>query len=580
MIVTPCLMDAMSTETTSLGIFPKTIGGLLKEKNLKVPPSQRSYRWDAENVNQLFTDIQTAIDEPDDEYFLGSIISIDSKKKIAIYDGQQRLATTMILIAAIRDYCFLAGEADLAADTERDFLVSKKERGSTELTSHLTLNTKDHEYFAARVLAREDAPNRKALPKPSKLTRDSHKRIDGAATAAKAFVATIIGTRTGAAAISQLNKWLKFIEDSLTIIGVQVASEKMAFVIFETMNDRGLGLSASDLLKNLLHSKTEDDRRDTIIQKWDSMCGVLETITGEEENIVEYVRCFWVMKNGQTRTRVLYDRIKDRITNDSKAIEFATQLESAVQSYAAIVLSSHDLLSDRGGTVKSNIETLRILGVSQLRPLLLAAFEKFSAGEFAKILERCVAWSIRFLITGEPSGNVEGYYARAATEVWNGQHTSAKQVIAVVKVNIPDDALFKAAFSVTTVKNTNIARLYLRALQVTADGKTDPDYSPSQLSHITLEHILPVKPDPGWEHFSDEERKAYVYRLGNLALIGSDANGKLGSKSFSQKKETLENDTTYSLTKEAGKETQWRAEEINKRQLRLADLAVSTWPIL
>lgn len=569
----------MATDSTSLGIIPKTIGNLLKDKNLKVPPSQRSYRWAVENVEELFKDIQAAIDEPADEYFLGSVISIASKNKISIYDGQQRLATAMILIAAIRDYCASAGDGELASDIEKDFLVSKKARGSSEFTSHFTLNTKDHQYFEHRVLFREDTAERKALPKPSKLTRDSSERVDAAATAAKSFVQTIVGNRNGPEAIARLHKWLDFIEQSLTVIWVQVSSEKMAFVIFETMNDRGLRLSASDLLKNLLHSKTEDDRRDVIIQKWDSMCAVLETIAGEEENIVEYVRCFWVMKHGQTRTRILFDRIKDRITNGSKAIEFATELESVVQSYAAIVLSSHDQLVDRGGTVKAHIETLKILGVSQLRPLLLSAFVKFNAVEFAKLLERCVSWSVRFLITGEPSGNVEGYYARAAVEVWSERHTSAKQVVAVMKFHIPDDRLFKAAFAGVAIKNSQIARFYLRALQVTADGKADPDYSPSMLSHITLEHILPTKPDAGWEHFSEEERKAYVNRLGNLALIGSRVNGKLGSKAFALKKNALQKETDYSLTNEVGKEKQWRAEEIDKHQMRLATLAVKTWPI-
>lgn len=148
-----------------------------------------------------------------------------------------------------------------------------------------------------------------------------------------------------------------------------------------------------------------------------------------------------------------------------------------------------------------------------------------------------------------------------------------------MKFHIPDDRLFKAAFAGVAIKNSQIARFYLRALQVTADGKADPDYSPSMLSHITLEHILPTKPDAGWEHFSEEERKAYVNRLGNLALIGSRVNGKLGSKAFALKKNALQKETDYSLTNEVGKEKQWRAEEIDKHQMRLATLAVKTWPI-
>jgi uncharacterized protein with ParB-like and HNH nuclease domain len=87
----------------NIRITPATIGRLLKEQRLHVPPSQRSYRWKSEHAEDLFRDISTAIDDGDEEYFLGSIVSIETQGKILIYDGQQRLATTMILIAAIRN---------------------------------------------------------------------------------------------------------------------------------------------------------------------------------------------------------------------------------------------------------------------------------------------------------------------------------------------------------------------------------------------------------------------------------------------------------------------------------------------
>lgn len=82
----------------NIHIVPKTIGKLLKEDTLHVPPSQRSYRWKEEHVEDLFRDIRSAIDNESDEYFLGSIVSIETNGRILIYDGQQRLATTMILI--------------------------------------------------------------------------------------------------------------------------------------------------------------------------------------------------------------------------------------------------------------------------------------------------------------------------------------------------------------------------------------------------------------------------------------------------------------------------------------------------
>src|SRR5437899_7773 len=77
--------------------------------------------------------------------------------------------------------------------------------------------------------------------------------------------------------------------------------------------------------------------RNDVIQKWASMTGTLETVEGEEENVVEYIRCFWVSRYGHTRTRYLYDKIKDRITNPGRAIALLSSLEEAAQDYAAII---------------------------------------------------------------------------------------------------------------------------------------------------------------------------------------------------------------------------------------------------
>lgn len=99
----------MPTNTVGIDISPETIGHILHEKGLRVPLSQRSYRWEAEHVEDLYKDINAAVLEALDEYFVGSIVGIKSNGVTSIYDGQQRLATTMILIAAIRDYFHKAG---------------------------------------------------------------------------------------------------------------------------------------------------------------------------------------------------------------------------------------------------------------------------------------------------------------------------------------------------------------------------------------------------------------------------------------------------------------------------------------
>src|SRR5260370_12844664 len=123
----------------NIRISAMTIGKLLKEERLEVPPSQRSYRWKQEHAEDLFRDMRTAIDEDADEYFLGSIVSIETNNKILVYDGQQRLATTMILIAAIRNALISLNNEKDARIAEGSYLFSER-RGGVDPTPHLVLN--------------------------------------------------------------------------------------------------------------------------------------------------------------------------------------------------------------------------------------------------------------------------------------------------------------------------------------------------------------------------------------------------------------------------------------------------------
>jgi uncharacterized protein with ParB-like and HNH nuclease domain len=83
------------------------IGKALINKRLAVPIYQRSYAWEDKHVLDLFSDISEAISKNETEYFVGSIVTTKNEtQRPEVVDGQQRLATTTILIAAIRDYFF------------------------------------------------------------------------------------------------------------------------------------------------------------------------------------------------------------------------------------------------------------------------------------------------------------------------------------------------------------------------------------------------------------------------------------------------------------------------------------------
>lgn len=554
-----------------------TIGNILQQDKLglRVPINQRSYAWKKEHIEDLYSDLASAIADGRSDYFLGSIVVVSVNDAIEVFDGQQRLATSMILIAAMRDYFLRSGDTKTAQRIEEDSLFSEHRR-THEVTTHFRLNAEDHDFFSKRILLRPDAPERIAAKKTH--IKESHKRIHAAAGLAAERVRTIVDGLPVDRKADQLHRWLDFLDKGAQVIWVQVQDERTAFTIFETMNDRGLHLSSADLLKNALYYKAED-RKEEAIQKWQAMCAVLESIEGEEEGVVDYIRYYWVANYGpKVRSRELYDKMKATLTNKTRAIDLASALEVSAHDYAAALTSSHDTWASYGPGMRSKIATLRSLGVTQVRPLLLAAIKKFSPKQISKLFDLCICWSVRCLLGGVPSGTLEGHYGRNAFEIIQGKLADIEALTDAMMKIVPDDRRFQAAAGTVNVANAALARYYLRVLQMQDDGEAEPQYVPSDGREITLEHILPEKPNSDWSHIPPDEAKALLNRLGNQALLTGTVNSGLGNVGYDVKKPALDG-SDFSLTKAAAGYASWGVDEITERQKRLAELAVKAWPL-
>jgi uncharacterized protein with ParB-like and HNH nuclease domain len=95
----------MAVKGLGISVSDAGIGATLNQHLLMVPPNQRSYAWEESHVQTLFEDFSGAIATGSESYFLGTLVLTQGLgDRLEVADGQQRLATTSILIAAIRDY--------------------------------------------------------------------------------------------------------------------------------------------------------------------------------------------------------------------------------------------------------------------------------------------------------------------------------------------------------------------------------------------------------------------------------------------------------------------------------------------
>jgi len=536
--------------SSEIGIGHEALANILKTQELSMDSNQRSYAWNGENVKELFQDLQKAIAENEPEYFLGSIVVTRSEGHVV--DGQQRLATTAILLAAMRDFLIENKDEDRAIDIERDFLFRRDFR-SQETIARLTLNGRDHDFFNKRILSRPGSPDRKMPPDKN---RDSHDRILEAAVVARERVKQITDPYASHLRAEKLSDWIDYLLKKARVIEISVPDDANAYTIFETLNDRGVDLSISDLLKvNIFNVAGE--RLKEAETRWESMNGTLEAVGGEEL-AKTYIRHLWVAMKGPTRERELLTEIKKSLTSKQAAIDLAVDLAENAKFYTAILNSNHPHWNNNK-TLQSLITDINALGVVQVR----------------------VSWSVRFLIYGGAGGGtLERNYSERAASIWVGKITTTKALFADMQSILPSDVEFTEAFAGARVARPHLARYYLRAMELKVSGG-DPCMIPNpDTDVVSLEHVLPENPDASWK-IKPEVAEAFYKRIGNLALLSTPINNSVtvGNNGFTVKKPFLAA-SPFKLTKEIANYSDWGPDQISKRQAILAELAVKTWPLL
>lgn len=546
------------------------IAGQIKERLLAVPIYQRSYAWTDDQVREFWTDLRSAFAENNSEYFLGTLVLTKQANppRDGIIDGQQRLATTSILLAAIRDEYRSRGDNQRADIVQKEYLATS-DLASAQEVARLSLSSDDLQFFQKRIVEAVD---------DTRSSRPSHDLIIVAYDYFKEQIAKVADD-AGPEWTARLTKWVTFLRDSVKTIVLEVPTDSDAYLIFETLNDRGADLTIADLLKNYLFGHAGPNL-DAVRDGWMMVLGSLE-IPAENSVFTTFLRHYWSSVRGAVRERELYKSIKEHVATEPQVLEFITKLQAAAELYSALLNDSHDYWDRFGATVKNNVETLLRLDLEQNRPLLLAVLQHFTDGEKKRLLKALVSWSVRGLVVGGiGGGTAEKAYCSAAVKVRSGAVKTTDELLVELAAIVPSDGSFENAFKIATVTKASLARYLLIALENGKKNEEEPEFVPNENEEqVNLEHVLPKRAkDADWGvAFTTDERKEYVHRMGNLALLQKGPNGRIGNKPFVDKKPIL-TASGYELTKEIGAEDDWTKQGIADRQVRLAALAVNVWP--
>jgi uncharacterized protein DUF262/uncharacterized protein DUF1524 len=556
-------------ESSQIAFEQAGLGSVLRQNKLVVPANQRDYAWTDREVTQLFQDLAKAKADAAD-YFLGAVVTIPGgNETLEVVDGQQRLATTAILLAAFREYLATRHEQVLVESINNEFLTSI-DRATRTRVPNLRLNVDDNDLFRRIVVGEVDNLQ-------DAVTRTSHQLIMGAYNLAKAQVRYIVQPLDPKDHGDIINDWVSFIENKALVVLLRVPDSADAYKMFETLNARGLETSQADLIKNFLFGRA-GERLPEVQSRWGYMRGALEALD-EDDITVTFLRQALIVMKGHVREAEVFDIVEVEANSVQSAVTLTAKLEDLSNLYVATFNPQHERWTGYPDQSRRAIEVFNLLNIRPLRPLILSIADKFESRSTGEAFQFLISLGVRlFIASSTRSGSVEQALATVANQIYTDDVRNLGELKEALSGIMPRDEAFQVAFSLAKVSNQRLARYYLRSLEMTAKGEREPWFVPQEdRTIITLEHVLPRRPGSGWTQFTEDEARNFATRLGNLVLLRASSNSRLGNESFSAKKAILA-ESPYVLTNMAGNVESWTPSAIQQRQERLAELAVRTWP--
>lgn len=529
----------------------------------EIPVYQRPYAWETEQVDNLLDDLLFAMRRDEDApYFLGSIVLIKGDTaQSQVVDGQQRLTTLTILLCVLRELA----DGDIKSDLDRYIRQRGNRIAGIEQVVRLSLRSLDRDFFYENVQSSggifallENAPARET---------DSQQRICENVQYLHEKLADIDDDeRTRLAA---------FIIRHCYLVVVSTSDMTSAYRIFSVMNDRGLDLSPTDILKaEVIGEITDAQAQCGYADKWED----IEQELGRDRFVALFAIVRTIYAKAKQR-RSLQEEFREYVLKQHTATDF---IDRILDQYDDVFKSILDL---PGGSVATTgqantcLQHLRNLDNNDWMPPAMAFFhrnphDQKKVERFAKDLER-LAYGL-FIRRANINERINRY-AAVLRDIENGddvwQENGALQLHANEKVAILS-ALDGPIYTLPRVPRP----LLLRLDNLLADAGATYDHS-----IISVEHVLPQNPAEGSQwlcHFSDDERSRWTHRLANLVLLSHRKNGSASNLEFDPKKTTYFQRggvTPFALTTQVVNEKEWTPVVLERRQKELIDKLKTEW---
>jgi hypothetical protein len=504
-----------------------------------VPDYQREYVWRSEQVEQLLADIHGELDggspEKAPEYFIGSIVVCPGKDGVFdLIDGQQRMTTLFVTLCAIRDRIAALGDKPsgalekMIADSSPDLL------GQDVFRYRLDLQYAD----SGDVLV--GIAERRTDPADGRSTR-SVENILNAYKSVTAFLVERFAADAGA-----LRVFYGYLINKVKLIRIQTEDVAKALKIFETINDRGVGLDSMDLLKNLLFMKADAAKFDALKIVWKDLQDI---IFKAGEKPLRFLRYFIFSRYDVDvlREDEIYGWFSKHAALCGYAddpLKFARELLDAAKAYANFLKGC-----DASGREQPELQSLKLLGGSAARQhlILLLAGRHLPEALFSRLVREVESLFFVYVACRENTRDFERNFAKWASDLRTASTEAELQAFLAKRIEPAKAGLsvrFDEAFKRMTADELQVYRLrYILAklnqhLELAAFGETEGTKWLKGFieKEFEIEHIQPQKPcAEAKAEFGTAVDAGIVNRIGNLVLVEKPINASLGNKAYSEK---------------------------------------------
>jgi uncharacterized protein with ParB-like and HNH nuclease domain len=581
-----------------------------ESEQFSIPAYQRRYAWNNKQVLELFEDIDS-LDEKD-THFLGTILLLTEPHKaginvLEVVDGQQRIISLSLLLKVIKEKFIELEEKDTANKIDNYLFcqdISRKRRNKVILGD---LDEPDYsKIFASQNL--EEVKNQKLLQAYEEF-KNHLSEFD----------------------FDKLNVFYYKLLNCTTIIRLDTEKADNAYKIFELINNRGLRLSPTDIIKNFLLGHASIVSADVLKEArecWKSLIVSLDGIetddffrqylmgilqrkvtfskliyefkkyyltTVKESNVLPEYRLFNEFpeyengeenhstednESGQPITQP--ETTAKKVTPKLSIIEFADSLKKSADIYGKIINRTFE---DR--KINHHLYNLQRIESFPTYTFLLNLFQReIGDKEKVTILKLLEAFMLRRHISEYRTSELDDIFPKLTD-------LKDENIVNQVRDNLadyfPENVAFEKKFAAHSFKgNEDRAKYVLEQFEYNLI-EDQGEYIINSGKEVHLEHIIPqtintkkaIKEYGDWVSYLGKEALSkhgeYIDRIGNYTLLGQKLNIKASNNPFRAKKKEYKKSNIHLTQKLAEEYSTFKFKQVDKRSLDFAKIALKIW---